>query len=257
MSDDVNYIVSKLFWFVFQPINFLILMCLLGSVLLFTRWVRIARWVLVTSALVLAVISFTPVGLHSLNSIEVQYDQTTLPKHVDGILVLGGSVDWAISKGRGSIELGNAGDRIIQSLVLANKYPNAKYVYTGHQGRKLDDSVGRPVDLKQFIVSLGIESERVFIEDKSRNTHENVRFSYDFIKPAHDEEWVVITSAFHMPRALKLFDLHGWEVTPWVSDYRSPGREGHMPWFYDTTSSIANINIFVKEFIGSLVADWR
>ena len=166
--------------------------------------------------------------------------------------MLAGGVDWIVSKGRGSIELSTAGDRIVQSVVLAKMYPNAKYVYSGHQGRRVNDETASAVEIGSLFVKLGINRDRIVLEPNARNTAENVQLSYELIQPKPDEVWLVVTSAFHMQRAMKLFRKKQWDVIPWPVDYRSPGSNGHYAFFYDTPTSILNVNLAFKEWVGSI-----
>ena len=250
--DNVYYIASKVLWFVFQPINFLLLSLVIGSFALFTKRRVFGRSVVFCCTAILAIIAFTPIGIHSVDTIENRFPLPELPKRIDGILVLGGGIEWPVSKGRGSLELGNAGDRIVQSVVLARKYPNAMYVYSGHQGRTLEGEIGETPDIRNLLADLGIELDRVLIESNARNTVENVRYTFDLVKPEPEEVWLVVTSSFHMSRAIAIFEQKNWDVIPWPVDFRSPGAEGHYLFFYDTPGSLSNVNIAFKEWVGSV-----
>ncbi|NJO56672.1 MAG: YdcF family protein, partial [Rhodospirillales bacterium] len=58
-------------------------------------------------------------------------------------------------------------------------------------------------------------------ETRSRNTYENARFTREIIEPAPAETWLLVTSAYHMPRAIGVFHTVGWDVLPYPVDYRS------------------------------------
>ena len=66
---------------------------------------------------------------------------------------------------------------------------------------------------------LGLEEGRVIYEDRSRNTTENAEFSRDIARPRPEETWLLITSAFHMPRAVGCFRRVGWNVVPFGGLY--------------------------------------
>ena len=68
-----------------------------------------------------------------------------------------------------------------------------------------------------------IDPARVLFEDKSRNTFENANFTFDIIKPKMEENWVLITSAFHMPRSVGTFRKAGWRVIPYPVDFVTAG----------------------------------
>ncbi len=58
---------------------------------------------------------------------------------------------------------------------------------------------------------MGIAPERVTIEDKSRNTDENARFTAAIVHPQPSQRWIIVTSAFHMPRAMGIFEKAGFQ----------------------------------------------
>ena len=70
---------------------------------------------------------------------------------------------------------------------------------------------------------LGLEAGRVIYEERSRNTAENAKFSRDIARPQPGETWLLITSAFHMPRAVGCFRRAGWNVVPYPVDYMTDG----------------------------------
>ena len=65
----------------------------------------------------------------------------------------------------------------------------------------------------RLLSALGIEPDRLILEDRSRNTYENAVFTRDMVDPEAGENWLLITSAFHMPRAKALFHKAGFAVT--------------------------------------------
>ena len=67
---------------------------------------------------------------------------------------------------------------------------------------------------------LGIAVDRIHYEDQSRNTAENAVLTKRVVKPSDGGQWIVITSAFHMPRAIGTFRKAGWQAIPYPVDYR-------------------------------------
>ncbi len=78
----------------------------------------------------------------------------------------------------------------------------------------------------RMLTALGVAPERLILEGKSRDTFENAQFTKGMVKPAPGETWLLVTSAFHMPRSMGLFRKAGFDVTPWPVDYRTTGKEG-------------------------------
>jgi uncharacterized SAM-binding protein YcdF (DUF218 family) len=71
--------------------------------------------------------------------------------------------------------------------------------------------------------NLGIREDRVQLEPHSRNTDENVRFSVQLVDPKPGERWLLVTSAFHVPRAMGLFRKAGMTLDPYPVDWRTRG----------------------------------
>lgn len=71
---------------------------------------------------------------------------------------------------------------------------------------------------------LGLDPTRIVFEDRSRNTAENAQLSKKKMNPTAGENWLLVTSAFHMPRAVGSFRKVGWPVIPYPVDYNTTGR---------------------------------
>jgi uncharacterized SAM-binding protein YcdF (DUF218 family) len=83
----------------------------------------------------------------------------------------------------------------------------------------------------RFFSDQGIEPKRLLLEGQSRNTEENARLSLTLAGPAPSEHWVLVTSAFHMPRAMRSFEAAGWTgFVPWPVDYRTSTFSDGIGW---------------------------
>jgi uncharacterized SAM-binding protein YcdF (DUF218 family) len=71
---------------------------------------------------------------------------------------------------------------------------------------------------------LGVAKDRITLVSRSRDTYENALFAKRLIIPSVQERWLLITSAWHMPRAMGCFRNVGFPVEPWPVDYRTSGR---------------------------------
>ncbi|TIU18533.1 MAG: YdcF family protein, partial [Mesorhizobium sp.] len=78
----------------------------------------------------------------------------------------------------------------------------------------------------RLFAALGVTADRLILENRSRNTYENAVFTRELVTPKPGETWLLVTSAFHMPRAKALFDKAGFATVPWPVDYRTSGKEG-------------------------------
>ena len=79
-------------------------------------------------------------------------------------------------------------------------------------------------------MALGLDPNTVIFEGNSKDTKENAAKTAELIKPTSDEKWILITSAYHMPRSVGLFRKAGFKVIPFPLDYHAPGK--YEPWFF-------------------------
>jgi uncharacterized SAM-binding protein YcdF (DUF218 family) len=135
-----------------------------------------------------------------------------LPARVDGILVLGGVIDYYVIGKRGvpSSLLAAGSPRLDAFVELARRYPMARHVFTGGSIELIDGKDTEADVVRRIFARIGLDTTRIIFEDKSRNTYENARLGLEMIKPEPEETWLLITSARHMPRAIGTFRKAGW-----------------------------------------------
>ena len=166
-----------------------------------------------------------PAGDWMANSLENQYHPVEeLPALVNGIIVLGGSTEPMLAQAHGQAALNASAERLLYFSALARQYPSAKLVFSGGRGSPFSSGPTEADTAKTVLALSGMDVQRVFFEDKARNTYENATNSLRLIKPKADEVWILITSAMHMPRAVGTFQNVGWSVLPFPVDYSTAGR---------------------------------
>lgn len=245
------FYLSKIFWFLAQPLNFAIVMLLLSMLAGRLYWRRIAGVSAVIAFLTLALSSWTSLGALLLNPLEERFQRPeTPPEKVAGIIVLGGGFEGAINLARGGYDLNNGGDRFVEAAVLARRYPMAKVLVSGGTGSVLLDGEGDADTAPKLFAGLGIPGNRLILDPDSRNTYENVENIRKLVEPKPDETWLLVTSAFHMPRSMGLFRKAGFPVVAWPVDYRTSGREGIGIFRDNPIDSIATTTTAIREWCG-------
>ena len=144
----------------------------------------------------------------------------------EGIIVLGGGLDDVASAARGETVFDEGGERLTEAVLLAKRYPQARIVYTGGSGSLTGRTSTEALQARNFMVAMGVAPERVTIEDKSRNTDENARFTAAIVHPQPSQRWLIVTSAFHMPRAMGVFEKAGFHPIAYPVALSDPGRGG-------------------------------
>jgi uncharacterized SAM-binding protein YcdF (DUF218 family) len=217
------YVFSKLAWILIQPSNLLLLLLILASAALLLGWRRLGTWLACGASAALVAITLLPIGTWLLIPIENRFAPPALPQEVDGIVMLGGAVEEQISAMRDQSALNDAAERVTALIELARRYPDARLVVSGGIGG-LVGGPGHPArTLAAFYRRQGLDVARITFEERSRNTHENAVLAKELVRPRPDERWLLVTSAYHMPRSVGVFRQAGWPVIPYPVDYRSAG----------------------------------
>jgi uncharacterized SAM-binding protein YcdF (DUF218 family) len=215
------FVLSKTLGLLALPTNFMLFAGLLGIVLIMTGFASFGRRLLVSAMLLLVVVGFTPLGNLMLSPLESRFPKWDPAKGApDGIIVLGGPVDSDLSVLYGMPVTVAGADRIIQAAALARRYPNARILFTGGSANLIATEAKEADVGAEILVSLGVPKERLILERQSRNTYENAVFSKAMIAPKPGERWLLVTSAYHMPRSVGLFRKAGFPVEPYPVDWR-------------------------------------
>lgn len=244
------FYVSKLVWFLLQP-SAALLLCLAGGVLIIgLGGVRVGAFLVMAATAGLFVAGFSPLGPALLLPLEERFQRVEPDGPVAGILVLGGGIDQHVGERRQLVELSDAGDRMTEAVALALRHPEARIVFSGGSAELVSDGFTEGAAARRFFREMGIPDARVTIEEKSRNTAENAWLSAGLVDAKPGERWLLVTSAFHMPRAMGSFRAAGWSPIPWPTDYRTRGPEDRF-WFIPRPSlGLSLVDLAAKEWIG-------
>ena len=246
------FIVSKVGWYLVQPLVVLLLGQVLGIVLLLLRFPKSGLGLMTATTALFAVICLSPLGLVMMSLLENRFPKPTLPERVSGIVVLGGSFDTIIARTRDEPELNDAADRVTGAVALARRYPEARLIFSGGAANILAEDITESAVAQRFFKEMGLPPERLEIEDQSRNTIENARFSRRIADPQLGETWLLVTSAYHMPRSVGCFRAEGFDVLAYPVDYSTPtGAEIYRP----STATIRNaekVHFAIREYLGLL-----
>ncbi|MDR1828181.1 MAG: YdcF family protein [Methylobacteriaceae bacterium] len=246
------YYLSKVVWFLAVPSNLLPLLALLGVLLgRFDRFRQAGFRLAVFALALLLFCGLGPVANWALLPLEQRFPPfADASRPVDGIIVLGGGAMPEETVARGQIVLNEAGERILALSDLARRYPHARLVFSGGGGTLFRDHVSEAQAILKYAGSLGIDASRLVIEADSRSTAENATYSKKLLAPAAGETWLLVTSAWHMPRAVGCFRRAGFEVIAYPVDYRTRGPEDMVRVFASSSEGLRRFDAAVKEWAG-------
>lgn len=250
------YVFSKLFWIFAQPLSLIFLSIVAGLILAVSGFSRLRNLVLGLGAVFAFFAIFSNVGALLIAPLEQHYARPTqIPPQTYGAIVLGGGVDAFIAKAYESYELNAAGDRLVEALRLATVDPDLKILVTGGVGELSQDGDGDGVAAQRLFGAFGLNAKRFLFETRSRSTFENAVDSKALLGPETERKWLLVTSAFHMPRALKTFEAQGFNVVPWPVDYRAAPNPSLA---FDFEKGVTQLSVFtlaLHEWAG-LFAYW-
>ncbi|HEY2136780.1 MAG TPA: YdcF family protein [Xanthobacteraceae bacterium] len=250
------FILSKILGFFALPSNVAATLAAVGIVLLFTRWQVAGRRIAMLGIVLLLIAGFSPLGNVLIYGLEARFpvwDASRGPP--DGIIVLGGAIGPEISAARHTPDLNEAAERLTVVAELARKYPAARILYTGGNARVIFRGGNEAEYAVPLFESFGIARSRILVEDKSRNTIENAVFSKALVAPKPGERWLMVTSGYHMPRAIGVFRHAGFPVEAYPVDWRTRGPIDLVIPFDNLTAGLRRTDTAMREWVG-LVMYW-
>lgn len=242
---------SKIAGFFALPSNLLSLLGIVGLLLLCTPWRRLASWLVVTSLAFLAIAGWSPLGNVLLLPLEQRFAPCQPSRRApDGIVVLGGAIAPAVSQARGAVALNEAAERLTVTAALARRYPQARIVYSGGSNALAGEAIAEAPFAVTELQALGVARDRITAEEQSRNTIENAVFSRLVAQPKPGERWLLVTSAYHMPRAIAAFRAAGFAVEACPVDWRTRGAIDALTPFGSLSEGLQRTDEAVHEWVG-------
>ena len=248
------FVLSKLLWACVSPGSLLAFLLAVGLVLSRTSrpaLVKIGKRLSVFVCLCFLAIATLPVGEWALAPLENRFTMD-LPEQIDGIIVIGGDEMTAVSQARGMPVALDSVRRYVTFGGMARRYPDAKLVFSGGSGylhphtRMLDSEVARAM-----MTDIGVPTDRLLIEKASRNTYENAVMTADIVRPDPAQKWLLVTSAWHMPRAMGCFRKAGWNITAAPTGYFTTGRYRFYVSF-NFVDQLHDLTLATHEYVGLL-----
>ena len=252
--DTAFFIASKLVGALLRPDTWIIIALASVVLALIMQRRRLALWVSGLTLFLLVALAILPLGNLLLQPIERTYPANPPLSQVDGIIVLGGGENARASAYWDQMQFNEGGDRFAAGIALARQFPDAQLLFTGGSGALRDlggTAVSEASIAERFFLDQGIDPERLLLEGRSRNTAENASLSLALANPIADETWVLVTSAFHIPRAMRSFEAAGWTgLVAWPVDYRTSRFTDDIGW--DLTENLQVFNTAIREQVGQM-----
>ena len=247
------FFLGKVLGLITQPLGWVAGLLVLG--LFLSR--RRPRWGrgLITGALaLLLLVGWLPLPDIGLRALEGRY--TEIAPHADlsgyaGVVLLGGAMGSGhVAQAHSQPVVNDSAERMTATAAILLRHSNLPVLFTGGEGKLLGLGPSEADRAKVFFDSLGIAAHRVRYESASRNTFENAVLTAQLPEVQKTQKWLLLTSAWHMPRSMATFEKAGWNVTAYPVDYRTGAS---TPWTdYDLQSGSDRWQVLLHEVIGIL-----
>jgi uncharacterized SAM-binding protein YcdF (DUF218 family) len=245
-------ILSALIW----PTSIITILLAAGAALLaFERRQRLGKRMIWAGVALLIVCGLSPLGNIMVLPLEQRFARPELPADVAGIIMLGGFESPGISNARAQMALNEAAERLTESVLLARERPAAKVIFTGGVASLVSSEDSAANAVGSYLQAVGIGQDRIALEGASRTTYENAVNLARMLDPKPGQTFVLVTSAYHMPRAIGTFRQQGFEALAWPVDYRTSGPREMTAWFGSIAAGLERVDLAFKEWIG-LLAYW-
>lgn len=251
--DSFFFWLSKTGWALAAPGSLLVFAAIAVWLSLKLNAVRVARFLAGLTALALTLIALFPIGEWLLYPLESRFPpDPALPDNIDGIMVLGGTIDPVVSASWNQVATKATAEREFAFLALARRYPHAWLLFTGGSGSLVNQDDKEADWTRKLFAQQGLDVARVIFERESRNTYENALYSKRLVDPQPDQNWLLITSAFHMPRAVGVFCKAGFPVIAYPVDHRAL-RNNLLRAEWEFAANFYDLDISLQEWVGLLV----
>jgi uncharacterized SAM-binding protein YcdF (DUF218 family) len=246
------FYLAKIFWFFVQPSGLLLILMIAGAVLQWTGRDRLGQRLILASVALLLCGGLGPVSNWLILPLEQRFQRPDLAgASIAGVIVLGGAEDARIWRGRHMHALNEAAERFTEATALARRYPDAKIVFTGGSVELLGTPAIGAQAAKAIFSDLGVDvGDRLVLESKARDTWENAAYVKELLQPTAGNRWLLVTSAWHMPRAMGAFRRAGFAVEPWPVDYRTADAWDALRIFDAPADGLKRFDTALREWVG-------
>ncbi len=246
---EIGFYIKKFITFFVEPYGMIFSLLILGLYFLFAKKERFAKIFLSLSLTLLFLFSYPPFSNFLVKNLEMKYQKYDYNHQITYIHVLGSGHNTDKTQPLSS-QIGNAGlKRVLEGILIHKQVPNSKLIFTGYEG---NTDTPTAVMNARLALALGIEEENIIINPRPKDTKEEALFTKSILD---DEEFVLVTSATHMPRSMMLFNSLGLNPIPAPTNFYKNDRKDLLQ--APSVYSLANSQIAAHEYIGILWAKLR
>jgi uncharacterized SAM-binding protein YcdF (DUF218 family) len=245
------FVASKILALLAQPLHWVVVLLALSALLGGQRRV-LGRRLAAAALLLLLALGWQPLPDLLIRRLESAYPEFSPDADMSafaGVLVLGGAMESGyLAQDHTQPLLGTGAERMTAAVALAQRNPGLRIVFTGGEGELLGTGPSEAERAQGFFKAMGLPPERLILEADSRNTFENAVLTARLPGMEISKRWLLLTSAWHMPRAMGSFRKAGWNVTAYPVDFRTASA---TPWSnYSLSQGAEKWQLVLRELLG-------
>ena len=241
---ELGFYLKKFVTFFVEPLGFVLALFAIGLYFLFTDKKSHAKIFVSVSFAFLLLFSYEPFSNLLVKNLEERYPKYESRDDIKYIHVLGSGHNTDESQPLSS-KIGSSGiKRVLEGVIIHKRTPGSKLVFTGYEG---NTNVANAVINAKLAAALGVEEENMIVESNPKDTKEEALFLRSILL---DEKFVLVTSATHMPRAIKLFESLGLSPVAAPTDFRKKEHTGYLK--APNIGSLHNSKVAIHEYLGIL-----
>lgn len=241
-------------WWLMQPSSVLLVLLVASALAALVGWRRLAARTVALVVLVWAAVTAFPVAAWLAAPLEARHPlPSTLPADVDGIVVLGGAVDVRASAERGQLTLGGTAERMIAGAALARRYPDATLVLPAVTAEAIAADFRADPSAATSFFGPTFADRRPLLLPGVASTYDEATTFLRRVAPRTGSTWLLVTSAWHMPRAWATFATAGIETVPYPVDALGAAPRFGWDTLPGAASRLADLDTVVREWGATLV----
>jgi len=247
--------VLKLVSLLVYPLNLSLLLAVFGLVIWRLGWVRSGFYTVVLGVAWLYVCSTAQFSYYLMGKLEQQFPAAPLAEieEADAIVLLGGGLRGDSRSGV-LPDLNQYADRLVHAVYLHNAGKADYILLTGGSAPGARSEAQLMADI---LMVMGVSPEALMLEEQSKNTRDNAVNSARILRERGMHRILLVTSAFHMPRAFALFDREQLEVVPAPTDFSQVIIKSTLPGGIPGVKNLYRTTEALHEFVGYQVYRMR
>lgn len=241
---EFGFLLKKFVAFFVEPLGLIFMLFALGLYFLFVDKKGFAKLFLTLSFSFLFLFSYRPFSNILVQNLENMYQKYEYKQEIKYIHVLGSGHNVDESQPLSSNISSVGVKRVIEGVIIHKNSAGSKLIFTGYAG---DTNISNAQMNANLAIALGVNAGDIIIGKEPKDTKEEALFTKNIVA---DEPFVLVTSATHMPRSMKLFESLGLHPIAAPTAFYKEEFDGYLE--APGITNLKNSQMAIHEYIGIL-----